>query len=88
MNNPTMLSRVTNVIGTTFLNGGSYEDIAKAVLHAMRDPTDEMIRAGYDAPMRTDTNLGEWKHQQCRVDYEAMIDAAFGNHAGPALPEG
>jgi hypothetical protein len=50
---------------------------ARAMIAAMREPTEAMVQAGYDAPMVAESNLGAWKEYQVRVDYTAMIDAAL-----------
>jgi len=74
-----MVERVAQAIrgGNVAWEWQDFEDEARRVIAAMREPTEAMLEAGYNAPVKDVRNLGEWKLERLRGDWNAMIDAAL-----------
>lgn len=67
------LARLRDLISKMVGDDLSSEDIARAVLLEMRDPSEEMISAGSDAETVDNYSIGFSAAEQC---YQFMIDAA------------
>lgn len=64
-----MIERVAKAINDTMLQHGDYkpDELARAAIAAMREPTEEMVEAGYYDAMAEDA----------KATFTAMIDAAL-----------
>jgi hypothetical protein len=68
-----MIDRVATVVATCLRNDDNAEEIARAVIEAMRKPSDGMIAAG--------ELFYEVTRTQARIVWEQMIDAALAEKA-------
>ena len=64
-----MIERVAKAINDTMLQHGDYkpDELARAAIAAMREPTEDMVEAGYSDAMAEDA----------KATFTAMIDAAL-----------
>tara|TARA_R110000868_G_scaffold309027_1_gene570439 strand:- start:3353 stop:3583 length:231 start_codon:yes stop_codon:yes gene_type:complete len=64
-----MIERVAKAINDTMLQHGDYkpDELARAAIAAMREPTEDMVEAGYYDAMAEDA----------KATFTAMIDAAL-----------
>jgi hypothetical protein len=69
-----MVHRLAHILMDADLEFESYHSVAIRLIEAMREPTEAMVNAGYDADNGEDRNLGA---KGAREAWTLMIDEAL-----------